>query len=146
MNEDLSRLVGKIMASPGFGELVSELKQSGIGAESPAQGTGSTADGAASQGTPTPEEITARLPSIMAALGSPGNSVKSIDGGAIDKAVRAIQKMDSGNCEKLLCALKPYLNKGRGEVIDKAVSVMKITDLLGAMGDLPGTPKSESQS
>ncbi len=135
MNEDLSQLVGKIMSSPGFGELVNELKQSGVGSAN------GQPDDKVSGSPPTTEELSAKLPSILSALGSTGTPSKSIDSGTIDKAMNALRKMDSGNCEKLLCALKPYLNRERGDVIDKAVSVMKITDLLGAMGDIPGITK-----
>ncbi len=134
MNEDLGNIIGKIMSTPGFGNLVNELKTSGALSEvgGDAKVSADPAD------LPSPDAMAEKLPALLAALGNGNGGKKSPEGEQIEKAVSALKKMDSKNCEKLLCALKPYLNKERGEVIDKAMSVMKITDLLGTVSDLTG--------
>ncbi len=48
------------------------------------------------------------------------------------------KKYDKARAEKLLYAIKPYLNPTRCAIIDKCVSVMQITDLMGALGGLEG--------
>lgn len=147
MNGDLSQIVNKIMSNPEFGNLVNELKNSDLAAGS-SGGKEVSAD-----------DIMKKLPDVMGMLGmnasgkeahndtedqaTPVSAVpQSIDSEKIEKAVKALKKMDNQKCEKLLGALKPYLSRERGEVIDKAVSVMKITDILGAIQEVnPGDGK-----
>ncbi len=123
MNEDLSQIIGKIMSNPEFGNLVNSLKESGIAEQvsSPAKGTPSEQEAGG---------IPQNLPQIAEALTKSGLSADTVDSAKIEKAVNAFRKLDNRNCEKLLCALKPYLNSQRGEVIDKAMSMMKVTDIL----------------
>ncbi len=134
MEKDLNQIVSQIMANPEFGNLVKELKQSNAASSGE---NGST--------VPT-DEVMKKLPEVMQMLGmgqsqpssaQPEAPAESSGAGEeqvkIDRALKAIKKMDSQKCERLLGALKPYVNKERGEVIDKAVSVMKITDILGAI-------------
>ena len=147
MNGDLSQIVNKIMSNPEFGNLVNELKNSDL------------AVGNNSGKEVSTDEIMKKLPEVMGMLGmnssgkethadaeeeaKPVSAVpQSIDSEKIEKAVKALKKMDNQKCEKLLGALKPYLSRERGEVIDKAMSVMKITDILGAIQEVnPGDDK-----
>jgi len=128
VNEDLSQMISKIMSSPGFGNLVNELKQSG------AEGASESAEKPA----PSPEEMAKKIPELLHSMGADGKTPENADAAKINKAVNALSKMDNKNCEKLLCALKPYLNKERGEVIDKAMNVMKLTDILNLLGEGDG--------
>jgi len=128
MNGDISQIVSKIMSNPEFGNMVKELKSQNPG----------TTDGPAKE--ITVDDLMKKLPDIMGKLGGAPSSepqapvnLPAADAVKIEKALGALKKMDNQKCEKLLCALKPYLNRERGEVIDKAMSVMKITDILGAV-------------
>ena len=69
----------------------------------------------------------------MGLLTQSGSQIPSADSEKISKALSSLRKLDNRNCEKLLSALKPYLRNERGEVIDKAVSMLKITDILGVL-------------
>ena len=121
MNEDLSQMIGKIMANPEFGNLVNQVKSSGL------------VEKAQSAEIPSAEDMADKIPALLGMLGQSGAPTSNPDTAKIEKALGALRKMDNRNCEKLLCALKPYLNSQRGEVIDKAMSMMKITDLLGVI-------------
>lgn len=161
MNEEINQIVSQIMSNPEFGNLVNELKQSGVGQNGE---------------LPSAEVLMRQLPAVMEMLGKNGQShaetgtngrlsadresagtsgengrgeteqgekgspaplqeqiLPAEQAVQLDKVMRAVKRMDSQKCEKLLAALKPYLRRERGEVIDKAMSVMKITDILGAM-------------
>ena len=139
MNEDFSQMIGKIMANPEFGNLVNQLKSSGL-----TDGKNEEAVPAAvvqDTGNPTPpaaDEIAQKLPELMSLIGQSGEIAQSADAAKIQKALGTLRKLDNRNCEKLLAALKPYLNSQRGEVIDKAMSMMKLTDLLGVIGQTNG--------
>lgn len=141
MNEDFSQIVNKILSMPEFGSMVNELKSSTAATEETGKKEISS------------EEITKKLPEIMEKLGLRSSSEESVKGSRpneteksvslssadsekIEKAVKTLKKMDNQKCEKLLGALKPYLSRERGEVIDKAMSVMKITDILGAVQEI----------
>lgn len=121
MNEDLSQMIGKIMSNPEFGNLVNQLKNSELGEK------------VRTDEMPSADDMAKKIPELMGMLGQSGNANPNPDAVKIEKALGALKKMDNRNCEKLLGALKPYLNSQRGEVIDKAMSMMKITDLLGAI-------------
>lgn len=121
MNEDLSLVIEKIMSNPEFGNLVNQLKNSGIAEEK------------RPHSDPTADEITKKLPDLMGLLTQSGSQIPSADSEKISKALSSLRKLDNRNCEKLLSALKPYLRNERGEVIDKAVSMLKITDILGVL-------------
>lgn len=121
MNEDLTQMIGKIMSNPEFGNLVNQLKSSGVMGENP------------TQPEPSAEDLSKKLPQLMGMLTQSGGQLPKQDSEKITKALGSLQKLDNRNCEKLLCALKPYLRNERGEVIDKALSMLKITDLLGVL-------------
>ena len=140
---DLSSIINKIIADPSFSEMVGRLK----GDESEKTSDDIKAD------------MTAKLPDIMAMitpmLGGSDNSWtkdgtynKSDDAenstgngdtkAFSDKHIGSLvqKKYDKAHAEKLLYAIKPYLNKNRCEIIDKCVSVMQITDIVSAFGGL----------
>ena len=121
MNEDLSQMIGKIMSDPAFGNLVTQLKSSGIAEEK------------APQKEPSPEEIAGKLPDVVEMLAKSNLNLSGNDSEKIGKALSSLRKLDNRNCEKLLSALKPYLRNERGEIIDKAVSMLKITDILSVL-------------
>ena len=127
--EDLSSVIEKIIKNPEFAGMVSELK----GGE-----RASTED--------VSQEMMKKLPDVM-------NMVSSMFGGSEAKAENSAESVvapvagdakphspryDKGKAEKLLCALKPYLNSGRGEIIDRCLSVMQISDIARAIGGLEG--------
>ncbi|MBP3368058.1 MAG: hypothetical protein J6L71_01370 [Clostridia bacterium] len=127
--EDLSSVIEKIIKNPEFAGMVSELK----GGE-----RASTED--------VSQEMMKKLPDVM-------NMVSSMFGGSEAKAESSAESVvapvagdakppspryDKGKAEKLLCALKPYLNSGRGEIIDRCLSVMQISDIARAIGGLEG--------
>ena len=127
--EDLSSVIEKIIKNPEFAGMVSELK----GGE-----RASTED--------VSQEMMKKLPDVM-------NMVSSMFGGSEAKAESSADSVvapvagdakpvspryDKGKAEKLLCALKPYLNSGRGEIIDRCLSVMQISDIARAIGGLEG--------
>ena len=45
---------------------------------------------------------------------------------------------DPGNRNRLLTALKPYLSRERGVLIDRALSAMQFGEMLGSAGDKSG--------
>ncbi|MBQ5832412.1 MAG: hypothetical protein IIW43_02935 [Selenomonadales bacterium] len=127
--EDLSSVIEKIIKNPEFAGMVSELK----GGE-----RASTED--------VSQEMMKKLPDVM-------NMVSSMFGGSEAKAESSAESVvapvtgdakpvspryDKGKAEKLLYALKPYLNSGRGEIIDRCLSVMQISDIARAIGGLEG--------
>ncbi len=141
MNEDLSQVIGKIMANPEFGNLVTQLKNSGLAETANASTAPMNSTSQANAEKPQPKDTAAiaeMLPEIMNALHQSGVSPTSGDSANIEKAMSSLKKLDNRNCEKLLAALKPYLNNQRGEVIDKAMSVMKMTDLVALLGSTEG--------
>lgn len=129
MNDDITKIIGEIMANPGFGSLVNQLKNS------TAESSSAPQQNASPSPTSLSPEMAEKIPEILGMLGQSGIRPPSAspDKAVIEKALGALKKTDTKNCEKLLSALKPYLRSQRGEVIDKAVSMMKLTDLLGAV-------------
>lgn len=141
---DLAQTVESIMSSPEFAGIINELR----GGDSGNTQTPSLAQG----------EILSRLPEVMAMLkplvGAEHPAVKSGEPPAPSpkssaepetkppetKAVSSIlpKKYDKSRAEKLMAALKPYLNSGRCEIIDKCVSVMQITDVMEALQGIEG--------
>ena len=132
MAEDLSAAIEKIMKNPEFVGLVKELRGSDESVER------------------TSEELMAKLPEVMEQLspmfgGSGGDSPKeekAESDGSADVPAPIITKspgsFNKSNAERLLRALKPYLSERRCSVIDQCVSVMQLTDLIGASGVLNG--------
>ena len=127
--EDLSSVIEKIIKNPEFAGMVSELK----GGE-----RASTED--------VSQEMMKKLPDVMNMVSSMfgGSEAKaespaeSVATSVVDDAKPVSPRYDKGKAEKLLCALKPYLNSGRGEIIDRCLSVMQISDIARAIGGLEG--------
>ncbi len=140
--QDIAQMVENIMKNPEFTGIINELR----GGDS-----GNTPQ--VSQG-----EILSHLPEVMSMLkpliGDTGGSTpkenresgksESIPAASgAGKAVSAIlpKKYDKSRAEKLMAALKPYLNSNRCEIIDKCVSVMQITDVVEALQGIEGITK-----
>ena len=129
-NEDISGIIKGIMQNPEFSKIVE-----GVRGEKKGGGEAST------------DEIMSKLPEVMAMLSpllsegtSDGKSAPKVNlGGGGTSAIEKIAgKYDRARGEKLLKALKPYLNKERCEIIDKCVSVMQLGDGVGSFGALEG--------
>jgi len=129
-NEDLSSVIEKIIKNPEFAGMVNEIK--GGGQESASD---------------VSEEMMKKLPDVMKMVSSMFGSNET----KTDKAADAVsepnlietklplsKKYDKARAEKLLYALKPYLHGGRGDIIDKCLSVMQISDIARAIGGLDG--------
>lgn len=137
---DISSMLGKIMSDPAFAEMVGRLKSESTSVDKSAGN---------SESKPSPE-----ISNVMAAsdpmLTESGNDAgthiqeKSESGRAdnTEPHPRRFNKHDKAQAEKLLYALKPYLNKNRCEIIDKCVSVMQITDIVSAFGGIEGLLKT----
>lgn len=136
MNDDLSQMIGKIMANPEFGSLVNQLKNTELSSEN-TEGK----KNAPSPAEVDPAEVAKKIPDLMGMLNQ--TKIPPSDSAKIEKALGTLKKMDNRNCEKLLSALKPYLRSERGEIIDKAVSMMKITDMLGALQQMDSGEKEK---
>lgn len=141
----VAQMVEQIMKNPEFAGIVGELR------------------GASGDAPPvTQTEILSRLPDVMAMLkplvgemsGTPPE--KSQEDAAKNeespvspppeepaKAVSSVlpKKYDKVRAEKLMAALKPYLNPNRCEIIDKCVSVIQITDVVEALQGIEGLTK-----
>ncbi len=131
MNEDLASVIEKIVNNPEFAGMVSEMK-----------GTGS-----ATSSEDMSREMMKKLPDVMNMVsgmfgGSKNdgeNKKNDIPQDAAHSAANIIPtKYDKTKAERLLCALKPYLSGGRCEIIDRCLSVMQITDIMGAVRGLEG--------
>ena len=136
MADDIASMVEKIMQNPEFREIVGELRGS-------------------RENIPGGDDLMSRLPEVMASLspllssaGSgeapPDQGSSPNDGG--EAPVVSGGKFNRKNAERLLAALKPYLRASRCGIIDKCMSVMQISELIGAAGGLgaiagPGKPE-----
>ncbi len=128
--EDLSSVIEKIIKNPEFAGMVSELK----GGE-----RASTED--------VSQEMMKKLPDVMNMVSSmfgssseakAESSAESVVAPVAGDAKPVSPRYDKGKAEKLLYALKPYLNSGRCEIIDRCLSVMQISDIARAIGGLEG--------
>lgn len=132
MDADLSKKVNEIMANPEFQSLVRELR--------------------GSEDMPDSAEVSAKLPEVMATFGPMlsklmGGTARSgdgddHDGGNGEEKKTAVKEGsakpflgDTGNRNRLLSALKPYLSPERGLLIDRALSAMQFGEMLGSSGD-----------
>lgn len=123
---ELSELIGKLMADENFGKIVEAVK----GSSSAVAENDAPADDEQIEAPPAKEasaapsipalspELMAKLPAIMSML-----SVKSPDGG------KSHSRMDDR--KKLLYALKPFLSQKRRDAVDSIVNIAGITDLFG---------------
>ncbi len=141
MNGDIGKTVEQILKNPEFTGIINELRG----------GTGENAPAQVSQ-----EEILSHLPDVLSML-SPlmggANPSESTDASTetmetTEKTVPAStvpvalpKKYDKSRAEKLMSALKPYLNPNRCEIIDKCVSVLQITDMMEVLQGIEGITK-----
>ncbi len=130
MNGDLSEMLKKIIENPEFAGMVGELRGDGD-SESASR------------------EMLEKLPGVMEMvkpmLESGGTGEKSQENEKKENEPHPaiLKKYDKVRAEKLMCALKPYLNPTRCEMIDKCISVMQIGDVMNVLGGLDGLMKRE---
>lgn len=125
-NGDISSIISKIVSDPEFAGMVNELR-------------GQNGSPAVSE-----EEILSKLPEVMktvAPLIGNADEKSGSDGGKPDKKPKSGEKYDKKRAERLMHALKPYLSRDRGEIIDKCVSVMELSDIVGSLGGIGGIEK-----
>ncbi|MBE6541982.1 MAG: hypothetical protein E7672_06000 [Ruminococcaceae bacterium] len=133
-HEDLSSIISKIVQNPEFAGMVSSIR----GEENKGNSDDIT------------KEMMSKLPDVLAMVSpmidggekgaeepSKENEKQAVQTILSDKTGN-LKRYDKAKAEKLLRALKPYLNNGRGEIIDKCVSVMQVTDVMGALQGLDG--------
>ncbi len=105
---DLGGMIEKLMGDPQVMELVKKMKEDGAGKEK---------EGAAPD---------------------PGGEDSSVDAGAILESLGPLLKSagraspGTENRNRLLTALKPYVNGERREMIDRVTSISKLTSILDA--------------
>ncbi|MCR4904900.1 MAG: hypothetical protein K6A33_02380 [Clostridiales bacterium] len=122
MADDIGSMVEKIIGNPEFRTLIGELRGSGD--------------------APDSAELMSRLPEVMAQLSpllsssEPSPDAEAQPSPPADAPVVSGGKFNRKNAERLLTALKPYLRASRCGIIDKCMSVMQISDLIGAAGGL----------
>ncbi len=119
-NFDLNKMLELAMNDPAVAELAKSLR---AGAES--QGVADVAPSGGG-GTPLPPELLEKLPDIMSVLGPAA-------GGSHGESSKEVERRN-----RLLAAMKPYVNNGRRDMIDKIMSLSKITTLLDIL------PKKDS--
>ena len=129
--DDLSAMIKKIIENPEFAGMVSELRGDG------------DKEGAS-------QEMMAKLPEVMAMVqpmlgGSGEKSESSENENKEDKRqdsrppmIHPGLKYDKNKAEKLMYALKPYMNSSRCDMIDKCISVLQLSDLVSAFGGIEG--------
>lgn len=128
----IAKTVERIMKNPELAGIINELR----GGEENATQVSQT-------------EILSHLPEVMSML-KPlvgGETVETEEKKTESVTVKPDKikpkKYDKGRAEKLMAALKPYLNPNRCEIIDKCVSVIQITDVVEALQGLEGLTKPE---
>ena len=140
----IAQMVEQIMKNPELTGIINELRGGTEGAPAVSQA-----------------EIRSHLPDVMAMLkpmtGETSGAVPEIaessaqssERAAPEENVKAVsaavpKKYDRNRAEKLMAALKPYLNETRCDIIDKCVSVLQITDVVGAMQGLEALRKPKT--
>ena len=127
---DLGAMMSKIMSDPNFAELMKNMKSSS-GASETAASTNVSEENKAENNTDT-EKISTE------SSGAGG----TVSADKISELVETISPLikntssHSGETERrnrLLAALKPYVNENRREVIDTVMSLSKITNILDIM-------------
>lgn len=123
--EDIGAAVERILADPEFARMVKEM------------GGGERGD------------LMAKLPEVMETLGpifgglgrtgEEGDPPAGADSQAVAPAGRDPGRTpyNRSNAEKLFLALRPYLGERRRGLVDRCVSVMKMGELLKAVGTIP---------
>ena len=132
--EDIGAAVERIMADPEFARMVKELGGDG-------------------------GDLMEKLPGVMETLGpilgGAGRGADSQNGGknpdessgAAEKPVPhplapsngGTERYNRTNAERLFLALRPYLGERRRGLVDRCVSVMKMGEILKAVGMTPGS-------
>ena len=140
----IAQMVEQIMKNPELTGIINELRGGTDGAPAVSQA-----------------EILSHLPDVMAMLKPmtgdaagqipeiPESAAQSPERAAPEENVKAVsaavpKKYDRNRAEKLMAALKPYLNETRCDIIDKCVSVLQITDVVGAMQGLEALRKPKT--
>lgn len=123
MENDISGMISKIISDPNFADMVKEIRG---GEESREE---------------LQKEMLEKLPDVISMvspmLGGTNNSEEKTE--KIETEVKAPpQKYDKARAEKLMGALKPYLKPERRQIIDRCMSVMQLSDVVGAFGGLDG--------
>lgn len=133
MDSDISSMIQKIMQNPEFSNMVKELRgEMGNNAQS-VDASKSTED--------TTADMMAKLPDVMAMLSPIIGKSESTSSSENNNDIIP-KKYDKAKAEKLLFAIKPYLNGTRSDIIDKCVSVMQLSDVMGTLGGLDSLMKS----
>lgn len=124
--EDLTSVLRKIIENPEFAGMVSELR-----------GEGNAADAS--------QEMLSKLPDVMAMVSPMLDSGEKQEEAPSEEAAvpMGLKKYDKTRAEKLMAALKPYLNPTRCSMIDKCLSVMQIGDMMSMFGGIDGLMKRE---
>ena len=132
---DISSMIGRIMSDPAFAEMVGRLKSENGSSDSE------------NKAKPEISDVMSAIEPILSGIGD--DSGKNKQEQSENKRAEhqenqqhRFKKHDKAQAEKLLYALKPYLNKNRCEIIDKCVSVMQITDIVSAFGGIEGLLKT----
>lgn len=138
-NEDLTSVIEKIIQNPEFAGMVNSMR-----GESEQKNTADIS-----------KEMMNKLPGVMSMVSSMLNSdgeentkhKNSDESKKINSVLSGlnISRHDKDKAEKLLRALRPYLNGNRCEIIDKCVSVMQITDVVGALQGIDKLGKSSEK-
>ncbi len=148
--EDISSMVEKIMKNPEFAGIVNELR----GTEAGTQSEVTTND----MLSHLPEVVSMLKPflgdSSSASSSGPDQATQTSDSDTPTSSAPEAQKVsapplpkkyDKSRAEKLMSALKPYLNSNRCEIIDRCVSVMQITDVMEALQGIEGITKMNNK-
>ncbi len=114
VKDDLGGMIEKLMKDPGVAELVKKLKEG----DAPAEGEGREKK----ETDPVPDDG-------GGSSADPGSILDSL-GPLLRTAGRASAGTENRN--RLLFALKPYVNGERRDMIDKVTSISKLTSILDA--------------
>ena len=136
MADDLGALIGAVAQNPAFMDLVKELRGGQEGADDLMEKLPAAIGGIAPMlglGKPQEREDGAPPRTEPAAGAEDAQAVPPAP-----DAVVSDRRFRQANAERLLAALKPYLGDRRRGMIDQCVSVLRLTDLLGAAGLLDG--------
>lgn len=152
-NGDLTGMVEGIMKNPEFAELLNEIR-------------GKSGNGDSSKKITT-EEMLSHLPDVMAMLGPiagsatansdeatkeekksepndfPSDKKSEDENSSVQKVSASPKKYDKKRAERLMSALKPYLNPGRCEIVDKCLSVMQLTDVVETLQGMEELTKKQ---
>ena len=119
---DLGEMVGKLMSDPQVASLVKRLKEENAPLDGRADGGSGDAPRDEADGGGEREEEAPREEALSGLMQTLGPLL-----GQASKGSR-----DTENRNRLLSALKPYVNKERREIIDKVASISSLTGILDA--------------